>query len=185
VSWAMTERGYSQRRACGLVGIAPKTFRYVSTRPDDAELRDRLKALADARRRFGYRRLHILLQREGVEVNHSRRGPWPLRGRVSPEGAVPPLPGREADRAPSRRPKTGAGDAGADDDPPGPEPEAVDRLPARRADRRPAVPRLGACRRLQPGMPRARRVRHRPRTGGGAMAHPRSRGGGSPATWTA
>jgi putative transposase len=68
----MTEKGYSQRRACGLVGIAPKTFRYVSTRPDDAKLRSRLRALADARRRFGYRRLHILLQREGVEVNHKK-----------------------------------------------------------------------------------------------------------------
>jgi putative transposase len=68
----MTEKGYSQRRACGLVGIAPKTFRYVSRRPDDAELRDRLKALADARRRFGYRRLHLLLRREGVDVNHKK-----------------------------------------------------------------------------------------------------------------
>jgi len=72
VSWAMTERGYSQRRACGLVGIAPKTFRYVSTRPDDGELRSRLKTLADERRRFGYRRLHILLRREGVGVNHKK-----------------------------------------------------------------------------------------------------------------
>ena len=72
MSWAMTEKNYSQRRACGLVGIAPKTFRYVSTRPDDGELRDRLKALADERRRFGYRRLHILLRREGVDVNHKK-----------------------------------------------------------------------------------------------------------------
>ena len=72
MSWAMTENGYSQRRACGLVGIAPKTYRYVSTRPDDGELRDRLKTLADERRRFGYRRLHILLRREGVGVNHKK-----------------------------------------------------------------------------------------------------------------
>lgn len=92
MSWAMTEKGYSQRRACGLVGIAPKTFRYVSTRPDDGELRNRLKTLADERRRFGYRRLHILLRREGVGVNHSRRGPWRQWGRVSPGGAVPPIP---------------------------------------------------------------------------------------------
>ena len=72
MNWAMTEKGCSQRRACGLVGIAPKTFRYVSTRPDDVGLRDRLKALADERRRFGYRRLHILLRREGVGVNHKK-----------------------------------------------------------------------------------------------------------------
>lgn len=72
MSWAMTEKSSSQRRACALVGIAPKTFRYASTRPDDGELRDRLKALADDRRRFGYRRLHILLKREGVELNHKK-----------------------------------------------------------------------------------------------------------------
>ncbi len=36
----MTEKSYPQRRACALVGIAPKTFRYASTRPDDGELRD-------------------------------------------------------------------------------------------------------------------------------------------------
>lgn len=72
MNWAMTEKGYSQRRACTIIGIAPKTFRYASRRPDDDELRSRLKALADERRRFGYRRLHILLQREGVEVNHKK-----------------------------------------------------------------------------------------------------------------
>lgn len=69
MSWAMEEKGYSQRRACGLVGIDPRVYRYRSTRPDDAELRGMLKELASQRRRFGYRRLHILLRREGVEVN--------------------------------------------------------------------------------------------------------------------
>ncbi len=69
MSWAITEKGYSQRRACGLVGIDPRVYRYRSTRPDDTELRQRLKELASERRRFGYRRLHLLLQREGVEVN--------------------------------------------------------------------------------------------------------------------
>jgi putative transposase len=69
VSWAIETKGYSQRRACGLVGIDPRVHRYRSTREDDAELRSRLKALAAERRRFGYRRLHILLRREGVNVN--------------------------------------------------------------------------------------------------------------------
>ena len=69
MSWAMENRGYSQRRACGLVGIDPRVYRYRSTRPDDAALRARLKLLAAERRRFGYRRLHILLRREGVDVN--------------------------------------------------------------------------------------------------------------------
>jgi len=69
VSWAMEEKGYSQRRACGLVGIDPRVYRYRSTRPDDAGLRTRLRELASERRRFGYRRPHLLLKREGVEVN--------------------------------------------------------------------------------------------------------------------
>ncbi len=51
------------------MGIDPRVHRYRSTRPDDAELRKRLKELASQRRRFGYRRLHILLRREVVEVN--------------------------------------------------------------------------------------------------------------------
>ena len=72
MSWAIAEKGCSQRRACALVGIAPKTYRYASTRPDDAELREELKALANQRRRFGYRRLHLLLRRQGVEVNHKK-----------------------------------------------------------------------------------------------------------------
>jgi putative transposase len=72
VTWAIELRRYSQRRACGLVGIEPKTFRYASRRPDDTELRQRLRALAAERRRFGYRRLHILLEREGIALNHKR-----------------------------------------------------------------------------------------------------------------
>jgi transposase InsO family protein len=69
VTWAMTEKGYSQRRACRPVGIDPRVHRYQSSRPDDAGLRRRLRELSGERRRFGYRRLHILLEREGWEVN--------------------------------------------------------------------------------------------------------------------
>jgi putative transposase len=57
VTWAIDEKGYSQRRACRLVGLQPKTYRYASTRPDDGPLRTRLRELASQRRRFGYRRL--------------------------------------------------------------------------------------------------------------------------------
>jgi hypothetical protein len=53
-----------------LLGLAPKVFRYRTQRSDDGVLRTRLKALAAARRRFGYRRLHLLLKREGFVVNH-------------------------------------------------------------------------------------------------------------------
>ena len=69
VNWAIEEKNYSQRRACALVGMAPRVWRYQSSRPDDADLRQRLKELSSERRRFGYRRLHLLLKREGVKVN--------------------------------------------------------------------------------------------------------------------
>ena len=72
VAWAMTETSHSQRRACALVGMDPKTYRYESRRPDDAGIRKRLRELAEQRRRFGYRRLHILLAREGIRLNHKK-----------------------------------------------------------------------------------------------------------------
>ncbi len=72
MSWAINEKSYSQRRACALVGMAPKVYRHRPKRPDDTGLRERLKALANQRRRFGYRRLQLLLRREGLAVNHKK-----------------------------------------------------------------------------------------------------------------
>jgi putative transposase len=65
----MKEKRYNQKRACALAGIDPRVYRRVSKRPADTELRGRLKELSSERRRFGYRRLHILLKREGWDVN--------------------------------------------------------------------------------------------------------------------
>jgi putative transposase len=48
------------------------SVRYRSARPDDAGLRSRLRELAAQRRRFGYRRLHILMHREGLSMNHKK-----------------------------------------------------------------------------------------------------------------
>jgi putative transposase len=48
------------------------TVRYQSGRPDDRALRERMIEIARERRRFGYRRLHVLLKREGHVVNHKR-----------------------------------------------------------------------------------------------------------------
>lgn len=63
----------SERRACGLVGIYRSTLRYVGTeRPTTTVLRARIVELAQERRRFGYRRIHALLRREGHTVNHKR-----------------------------------------------------------------------------------------------------------------
>jgi putative transposase len=55
VDWAITDKGYSQRRACSLVGLDRKTYRYASRRPADEAIRKRLRELASERRRFGYR----------------------------------------------------------------------------------------------------------------------------------
>ena len=62
----------SERRACRVVGCDRMTVRYRSRRPDDPVLRERLRALARERRRFGYRRLLVFLRREGFVVNHKR-----------------------------------------------------------------------------------------------------------------
>jgi putative transposase len=62
----------SERRACCVLGADRTSVRYRSTRPDDAAVRARLRELATIRRRFGYRRLHILLSREGIRMNHKK-----------------------------------------------------------------------------------------------------------------
>ena len=72
MSWAIDEKDYSQRRACRLVGVAPKVYRHRTRRGDDGALRALLKALAAERRRFGYRRLHLMLKPEGCRVNHKK-----------------------------------------------------------------------------------------------------------------
>ena len=72
MTWAMRERRYSQRRACRLVGLHPKTYRYASRRSDDGVVRARLRELASQRRRFGYRRLGLLLSREGIRLNQKK-----------------------------------------------------------------------------------------------------------------
>jgi len=62
----------SERRACRVIGGDRTSVRYRGVRSDDGALRERLKALAQERRRFGYRRLHVLLRREGHAVNKKR-----------------------------------------------------------------------------------------------------------------
>lgn len=55
----------SERRACSVLAADRKMIRYRSRRRPETELRERLRDLANERRRFGYRRLFILLRREG------------------------------------------------------------------------------------------------------------------------
>jgi putative transposase len=62
----------SERRACALAGLGRSTCRYRPRRADWPELREQLRALAAERRRFGYRRLYVLLRRQGYVVNLKR-----------------------------------------------------------------------------------------------------------------
>jgi len=62
----------SERRACGLFGITRWTNRYQSRRDPQTGLRMRLRELAGSRTRYGYRRLTVLLRREGWVVNAKR-----------------------------------------------------------------------------------------------------------------
>jgi len=65
-------KGLSERKACKLVGLHRSTRRHISTRPSDKSIRDRLLELAAERPRFGFPRLHIMLRREGILVNHKK-----------------------------------------------------------------------------------------------------------------
>jgi len=65
VAHLRAELGLSERRACSIVSADRKMIRYRSCRPPDTELRVQLRELANARRRFGYRRLFVLLRQHG------------------------------------------------------------------------------------------------------------------------
>src|SRR5262249_41574905 len=62
----------SERRACTVIGADRTSVRYRVRRADDEPSRARLRELASERRRFGYRRLHVLLTREGLLMNHKK-----------------------------------------------------------------------------------------------------------------
>ena len=67
----MRDHDISQRRACRLVGVDPKTVR--RERPlDHPEIRQEMKEIAGKRRRFGYRRIGVLLERKGMIMNHKK-----------------------------------------------------------------------------------------------------------------
>ena len=68
----MTAHGMSELQACKLARLGRSTFQYRKRPDDDGPLRERLRQLAGVRRRFGYRRLGILLRREGFVVNHKK-----------------------------------------------------------------------------------------------------------------
>ena len=72
VAHLRTMHGVSERRACCVLAVDRSSVRYRSRRPDDGDVRERLRTLSRERRRFGYRRLHLLLAREGIVMNHKK-----------------------------------------------------------------------------------------------------------------
>lgn len=69
----MEDFGLKMRRACSLIGLSRTSFRYVPKRdPLNDVVKGRIKELAEKRKRFGHPRLHTLIRREGIIVNHKR-----------------------------------------------------------------------------------------------------------------
>ena len=67
----MRDYQISQRRACVLIGVDPKTVR--RERPQDhTEIRAEMREIAAQRRRFGYRRVGVMLERKGMIMNHKK-----------------------------------------------------------------------------------------------------------------
>ena len=62
----------SQRQACAVLNVDRSTVRYSSVRPDDADLRKAIRNVARERRRFGYRRIGVMLERQGIIMNHKK-----------------------------------------------------------------------------------------------------------------
>ena len=64
--------GMGERQACRVIGADRTSMRYRSRRDDDGAVREKLRELAHQRRRFGYRRLHVLLRRDGITINRKK-----------------------------------------------------------------------------------------------------------------
>jgi len=72
VAHLRAEHAVSERRVCRVLGVDRTVVRYRSRRGDDGAIRARLRAIAAERRRFGYRRVGLLVAREGVRLNHKK-----------------------------------------------------------------------------------------------------------------
>jgi len=72
VTHAVTSLGRSIRKTCLLVGLSRASYDYKPVADRDDKLRERIRELAHQRRRFGCPRIHILLRREGLVINHKR-----------------------------------------------------------------------------------------------------------------
>jgi putative transposase len=69
VKQVIADHSYSERRACKLIGVDRTAFQYRPRRLEDSGLRSRLRELVNERRRFGYRRLAVMLKCDGLRLN--------------------------------------------------------------------------------------------------------------------
>lgn len=72
VGFLISGMGLSERRACRIVGLSRSVQQYQPLPKDDEAAIKRMKELASENRRYGYLRLHAMLRREGLVVNHKR-----------------------------------------------------------------------------------------------------------------
>lgn len=72
VAWARTAYQVGERRACRTLAVHRAMIRYEPVKPDDAPVRRRLHELAKDRPSFGAKRLHVMLRREGLRLNHKK-----------------------------------------------------------------------------------------------------------------
>lgn len=71
-SLAIMEHGISKRRASELAGANRAMIRYKSKRINEDDLSQKIRKIAFEKRRFGYRRIHMMLKREGQRINHKK-----------------------------------------------------------------------------------------------------------------
>ena len=72
VAYLCEAHGVSQRRACNVMQTDRSSVRYQSKRVNDNEQREAIKRISKERRRFSYRRINVMLQREGIHMNHKK-----------------------------------------------------------------------------------------------------------------
>ena len=73
MDYAVESFGLSARRCCDIVNMPRSSYAYKKKhKPDEEEIRNKLKELAEAKPKYGYRMLHVLLRRKGYVINHKR-----------------------------------------------------------------------------------------------------------------
>jgi putative transposase len=102
VAWSLVAYRLSQRRACRALEVARSSVRYIGRRPPQTALRRRLREIAEVRLHYWYRRMHVLLRREGMD-SESPAGVSALPGRGVGAAAEAPEapPGRDGTDAPA------------------------------------------------------------------------------------